>query len=142
MILVPGASHTLNLDPAHLFIDTGVQVLAGETYQLQAEGMWKDARLIVDANGWTRFGIGWLRRFNRMPNVNWFTLIACIGRNLNTARAIGKSQVITITTQDQPDAAPQALTVFANDWPSRYDNNFIASPEEGGPMRLTITRLS
>lgn len=142
MILAPGARHTLELDPVHLFIDTGVQVLAGETYHLQADGKWKDASLVVDANGWTGFGIGWLHRFNRMPKVNWFTLIACIGQKLETARAIGKSEVITITAQDQPDPTPQTLTVFANDWPSWYCNNSIVTPEEGGPMRLTITRLS
>lgn len=139
--LTPSSSRRVDIDPAELFIDTAIQVRAGEIYHLQADGQWKDWYSVVDANGWTLPGIGWLRRYNRVPGVNWFALIACVGHELRTARVIGKSEVITVTPNDLRSADVQTLTVFANDWPCMYWNNKRATAEEGGPMWLTITRL-
>jgi hypothetical protein len=33
------------------------------------------------------------------------------------------------------------LYFFANDWPDRYDNNQPLPPSQGGPLRVTVTRL-
>jgi len=139
-----GANHALELDPKHLFIPTGVFVQAGERYRLSASGKWQDWFKDCDAKGWTLFGMGWLRRYNRFRGANWFALIACVGANDKTCRLIGTQDEIDITDADHAleGTDPIQLNVFANDWPCMYFNNKVASVKKGGPMRLTITRLA
>ncbi len=148
MRLSVGANHRLELDPIHPFIPTTVEVQPGEKYRLQTSGTWKDSSIVCDANGWrhihvggARIDVGWWRRFNRVPGVDWFVLIACIGQTVNTARTIGTDGEIVVGRQDIANGVSTELFVFANDWPSRYRNNKVASAKEGGPMRLTITRV-
>lgn len=139
-----GASHSRELDPALLFIPTGVFVQPGECYQLTADGRWKDGRIVCDADGWTIPGLGWLRRRNRLPGVNWFALVVCVGETTRTARLVGRSGELVVTEQDclSVDGEPAQLFAFANDWPSRYSNNKVIDAGKGGPMRLTIGRLA
>jgi len=139
-----GESHFIELDPKPLFIPTGLAVQEGERYRLYACGKWKDWLTVCDAKGWTQLGMGWLRRYNRFPDAHWFALIACIGATEKTSRLIGLQAEIDVSAADRLLAGtdPLQLYVFANDWPSMYFNNKIASAEEGGPMRLTITRLA
>ena len=142
--LAIGENHSLELDPKHLFIPTGVFVQAGESYRLSARGKWKDSYRVCDASGWTQLGIGWLRRYNRFRGANWFALIACIGATEKSCRLIGNQSEIDIKDSDHllEGTDPLQLYVFANDWPRMYFNNKVASAAEGGPMLLSVTRLA
>ena len=139
-----GESHSIELDPKPLFIQTRLVVQEGERYRLYACGKWKDWLTVCDAKGWTLFGMGWLRCYNRFRGANSFALMTCVGANDKTCRLIGLQAEIAVSAADRLLAGtdPLQLYVFANDWPCMYFNNKIASAEEGGPLRFTVTRLA
>jgi hypothetical protein len=139
-----GQSRTLGLHPRPLFIPTGFTVMPGERYRLSATGQWKDWFRLCDAEGWKPPAPAFVRRRNRVPGANTFLLCACIGQTTRTAHSVGRWAEITIAVDDcAPDGQrPAVLYVFANDWACLYWNNKMASPQEGGPMILTIERTA
>ena len=132
-ILAIGTALTVEVDPANYYYSTEVDVVAGEKYSLLATGKWKDLFRLCDATGWQS---KLLQRFNRLPEQPFFLLCGSVGKSDTFAFVIGKELEWTV-----PDTANGELYLFANDWPFMYWNNCAASPSEGGPMIVRITRI-
>lgn len=145
-ILDIGTHVVVEVDPAQWWVDTGVLVTPRQLLRITASGLWKDGSLKpCDAAGWNRWYASAFRRFNRVPGENFMRLCASLGRDLRCARAIGLSCDWTVTPADLASAEYECgavLSLFANDWPSRYDNNCVVPDAEGGPMRVKIQRLA
>lgn len=140
-----GRSRTIVVSPRPLFVSCGIEVRAGERYLLRAEGRWQDGRMRpCGPEGWTVPGLGWARRWNRLPGANWFVLCACLGTALQTSRAVAPQCDWTIEADQArlAGSAPVLLQAFANDWPGRYANNREVPADRGGPMRLTVERVA
>ena len=119
--------------------DTGLQVTAGQRYQLAARGTWVDFYIPCGADGYQ--APGWLLRgplglptrftqaLRRAPEGNWFVLVGAV-------RAAGDCQCfIAGSSREVRMPASGQLAFFANDVPGFYWNNF-------GSVRLEITRFA
>ena len=138
MDMDPGSVVTIPaICPAEHYFPTGVLVTPGATYQISAQGLWKDSWITVGPQGW--YGL-LLEAWNRLPWRRFFLLCGSIGRSDEQAFAIGASR-----RWRAPDVIRSAddrqLYLFANDWPSKYDNNRAVSDADGGPMRVAIQRI-
>jgi hypothetical protein len=133
----PTESKTIQVDPREYHVPTGIILKSGQRYAFTATGEWKDWTKTCDHRGWHH---GWMTRFARVKGASLFQLCGAIGKNDRTLFAIDTRQTWTV-----PDALPtdddQQLYLFANDWRIMYFNNRELPPEEGGPMRVTITRV-
>ena len=117
--------------------NTGIKLIAGQTYRFDANGTWTDLSINADANGYayndprvpwySKLGLYTLQSFKRQPNSSWFKLIGCLDNESNCFE-IGKSSVI------KPSANGN-LFCYANDLSISYGNN-------SGFINLTITRLA
>ncbi len=109
--------------------DTGIEVLRGEEYSLQADGTWSDASIEKNADGYSSsnslFQV--TEGFRRIPSAAWFALIGTVGRDLRDAACIGVSGRLQATRDGN-------LFCFANDLPFMYWNN-------SGSIRVTVTRI-
>jgi hypothetical protein len=125
------------VDPHDRFSPSGIEITPGAQYQFQAEGKWKDAWIVCEAEGWTSVLAG----LNRLPGQPIFSLCGAVGKNLDHAFHIGKGRDWGLSSEfvGLPD---RQLYFFANDWPWMYWNNASLSVEAGGPLRVTIKRLS
>jgi hypothetical protein len=115
-------SATIQAD--QLWNDTGVDLVAGRTYQMFATGQWRDWTIVADANGFTRW---YLKPFKpRIREERFFRLIGCVGKDESRWFAIG--------TEPAPIVAPTSgrLWCFANDVRWAYGNNH-------GEVTLTVT---
>ncbi len=128
----------LTVDPRRHYAPTGLPVRPGERYRFAASGKWRDAAKLCGPEGW---GGGWLKRWARLPGSALFRLCGSIGRDDAQAFAIGSALDWTVPAA-AAGAADPALYLFANDWRRMYWNNHPATTAEGGPLRVTITRLS
>lgn len=138
-----GDSRTVVVDPTQKYSPTTVWVGPGEHYGFQASGKWRDGWLpACNADGWSGFysivGV-FARLVSRVPAAQMFQLCACLDQNEQRSFAIGSAREWR-APQDLESA--QELFLFANDWPTAYDNNIALPPEEGGPLKVTITRLA
>lgn len=136
--LAPCESRTIEVDPRKLYVPTNIRVTAGERLTIAATGKWADWFQTCDHRGW---GGGLLTRFARVKNVSLFHLCGCIGRDDRHAFPIDTTRPWTVPDTLAVNGDHQ-LYLFANDWRWLYWNNRALSAEEGGPMRVTITRVA
>jgi WD40 repeat protein len=101
-----------------LWNDTGVHVQKGKTYELVATGVWNDASIVTDPNGYdsVNFFQRATERLRRMPGSRWFALIGALDRRRDTQFLIGAGMRYTATDDGE-------LTCFANDLRGFYFNN-------------------
>ena len=120
----------VSIDAKSLWVDTGILVEAGTTYQLRATGTWQDASIGTDAAGYASVNAfqRLTERLRRMPRAPWFALIGAIDRRKDTQFVIG-----TACTFRAP--ASGRLTCFANDLRGFYFNN-------AGSVVLSIEKSS
>jgi hypothetical protein len=125
------------VNPRDRFFPSGIEITPGAQYQFQAEGKWKDAWIVCGAEGWRSVLTG----LNRLPGQPIFSLCGTVGKNLDHVFHIGKDCDWGLSAEfvGLPD---RQLYCFANDWPFMYWNNISLSAKEGGPLCVTIKRLS
>ena len=117
---------TVEIVAACRWNDTGIDLAAGQAYDLVAEGQWIDSTIVSGPDGnpdpvWSqRLLAGWLRA----PGERYFTLIGALDRDRTSLFRIG-----TGTLYKPPRAG--RLTCFANDVLGFYGNNH-------GAIRLTV----
>jgi len=101
-----------------IWVDTGVQLVAGTTYRLLATGRWRDASIDTDAAGYSSASAlqKLTEKMRRMPNAPWFALIGAIDRKPDTQFLIGSGTTFVAPASGQ-------LTCFANDLRGFYFNN-------------------
>lgn len=124
--------------PREKFFPTSVLATPGATYEFSAAGRWKDSWIIAGPEGW------WfppIQPFNRIPWRRMFVLSGSVGPSLKHTFVIG-AQTTWTAPNNLPIGSDIELQLFANDWGSMYDNNRSLSAAQGGPMRVTIKRLS
>lgn len=124
--------------PREKFFPTSVIVSPGATYRISAVGRWKDQWITAGPKGW------WFppfQAFNRIPWKRMFVLSGSVGSTLEYAFVIGEESTWTAPAK-LPIGTDAELQLFPNDWESKYDNNRSLRPAQGGPMRVTIKRLS
>ena len=131
-------SRTIRVDPRELHVPTGITLKPGQHYTFTATGKWKDWFKTCDHRGWHH---GWMTRFARVKGAPLFQLCGAIGRDDRNLFVIDTSQPWTVP-DNLPAGDDQQLYLFANDWRMMYLNNRELPPEEGGPMRVTITRVA
>lgn len=137
--LEPGAMATISsICPSERYFPSGVIVTPGATYQISAEGVWKDGWVTVGARGWRGL---LLEAWNRLPWKPFFLLGGSIGQHDQNAFAIGQARCWSAPSSLH-NIADRQLYFFANDWPSKYQNNRTASDAAGGPMRVTVLRMN
>jgi hypothetical protein len=137
-----GGSIEVVVDPREFYVATGLQVDGGERYRIRGKGRWRDgARAPCDADGWRRWYALPLRQWNRLGGVDFLRLCGAIGRSERYLLAGGREAIWNIPTEAgtlAPDA--RELFLFANDWPNRYADNVVLQPQDGGPLRVMLTR--
>lgn len=138
MELEPGAIATIpSVCPAERYFPSGVIVTPGATYQISAQGLWKDGWITVGAQGW--WGL-LFEAWNRLPWKPFFLLGGSIGQSDQKAFPIGLGRR-WIAPNSLPSMTDRQLYFFANDWPSKLQNNRTVSDTAGGPMRVTVLRI-
>jgi hypothetical protein len=135
-------SRSVEVDPREKFFPSGIEIMPGAKYQFKAEGKWKDYMIVCGPKGWPS---SLLAAWNRLPGQRIFALCASIGneeKNLSKqAFYVGEDRIWS-APHESIGLSNRQLYFFANDWPSKYKNNEVLPPEKGGPLRVTITRLS
>jgi hypothetical protein len=124
--------------PREKFFPTSVIVSPGATYRISAVGRWKDLWITSGPKGW------WFppfQPFNRIPWQRMFVLSGSVGSTLKHTFVIGDGLTWTAPAK-LPTGSDAELQLFPNDWESKYENNRALLPAQGGPMRVTIRRLS
>lgn len=137
--LVPGeVSPDVEVDPRDLYCPSGIEIVPGALYRFEAAGKWKDSWIICGPEGW--HGL-LLEAGNRLPWRRVFLLCGAVGKSLEGAFPIGVGRQWTAPAEDGrwPD---RQLYFFANDWPSKYANNHPLPEEQGGPLRVSVSRLT
>lgn len=130
-------SRPVEVDPRDLYCPSGIEITPGARYRFDASGQWKDGWIACSPDGWP----GWLLEgWNRLPWRRVFLLCGSVGKDLRHAFPVGSEGEWSAPAEAAQWAARQ-LYFFANDWPGRYDNHHPLGPEEGGPVRVVVTRL-
>lgn len=101
-------SHSVKIDPALQWQDTGVEIAPGEEYTFSATGHWVDMYIITDANGYSGKWIMPKAEKKRAPDFNWLALMGSLEREDAGCFFIGKEKKIIF------DHAG-TLSCFAND---------------------------
>ncbi len=136
--LQPGAMVTVpSVCPAERYFPTGVLLTPGATYQINAQGRWQDGFIRVGPNGWPGL---LLEAWNRLPWNRFFLLSGAIGRSEAHLFPIGQSRRWTAPST-LAQGEDSELYLFANDWPGMLQNNRSVRDVNGGPLRVSITRL-
>lgn len=135
--VAPTETRTTEVDPRRHYVRTGITLEPGQRYTFTATGKWKDWKETCDHHGWHT---GWMTHFARVKGVALFRLCGAIGKNDRNLFAIDTTQPWTVP-ETLPADGDHQLYLFANDGRWLYFNNHALSPEEGGPTRVTITRV-
>jgi len=130
-----GKQIEIKADPAERYQDTGIDVSSGELYQFQASGKWRDASHVCGPEGWHDWWTGMARKFSRLPENDFYYLGGNINRLETTNFPIGSSAVKNIEFDG-------TLYLFANDLWYFYFNNHTMQADQGGPLTVTIRRVS
>jgi hypothetical protein len=109
---------------------TGIELAAGEQYEISAEGRWVDWFIPHGPEGdpSESFYMKAVEPLRRLPHENWFELIGALDSNIATAFPIGKACRYTAKSAGE-------LTCFANDVEGFYFNNY-------GQVLLTVSRTA
>jgi hypothetical protein len=110
--------------------DTGIDLVAGGTYEMSACGKWTDWTWTCDADGYTstRWPMRVAERFRRAQFAPWFALMGALDRDRHEAFIVGRQGVVSPATSGR-------LYCFANDVVAMYWNNT-------GHIELTVTRTA
>ena len=130
-----------SVDPQCKYYPSQVIVEPSATYQFDSTGYWKDGILPpCGPDGWPGLV---LQAGNRLPWRRFFLLCGCLGMSDQHAFGIGTHRVWTAPAERQAGIDHQ-LFLFANDWPLQpfLNNNREINGSQGGPLRVTIRRLS
>ena len=117
----------LKIDPRCRWIDTGVDVVAGQTLSFEVDGWWVDLFIPTDADGFD-FNPAGLPGGRRCPRFPWLALLVALDRDLSQVFMIGDGPA------RQTFERPGRLFVFAND----NDHSF-ARGNNWGEVILKIT---
>jgi hypothetical protein len=154
--LAVNESAKVEVDSKVWFDFSGILVEEGAQYCFAPDpaGRWKDKSIDCDATGWPadlnrgRTVFGWLQEkvlesnsvglTRRVPDANWFEMVACVGASGKPAMAIGHGQYAqkpwTATTSG-------LLFFFANDARlSGFGHNFYDNNE--GAINVTVRRVA
>lgn len=130
-----------NVCPQARYFPSGLILTPGATYEISATGRWKDGFLpATGPEGWPGL---LLEGANRIPWRRMVSLAASVGRSERRLVSIGRLARLSTPPQlGSPE--DRRLYLFANDWPWRpfYANNRDLDAANGGPMRVSIRRLS
>lgn len=106
---------------------SGVRLMKGASYTFTvADGdTWKDADINCGPGGWKSDELPWYKegfvqfaeQYRRLPGANWFALAGALGDEDDELFLIGNNKE-PFTVQRNAN-----LYLFANDIPSKYDNN-------------------
>jgi hypothetical protein len=151
-----GESAQVEVDSKLRFDFSGIVVEEGAQYCFRPDpaGKWKDKSIECDASGWPadlnrgHTVFGWLQEkvleshavglSRRVPQANWFEMVACIGASDKAAIPIGHGQYV-----ERPWRATVSglLFFFANDArPSGFGHDFYENND--GAIDVTITRTA
>ena len=97
---------------------TGIQLLEGEKYLLEADGKWVDWFIPHGPEGdpSDSFYMRVFESYRRIKHENWFTLIGALNSDISTAFRIGAKCTYRAVSSGE-------LTCFANDVEGFYWNN-------------------
>ncbi len=135
--LALGESHTCEVRAESKYNWSGVGLRAGAryTFSVPAGDTWDDSSITCGSAGWTSDQLPWYQeafvnafeKRRRLDNANWFALTGALGDE--------DDELFLIGDKADPYTAPHdaELYLFANDMPSKYDNN-------EGSLMVTITR--
>lgn len=124
------------VDPRNRYHPTGLQVTIGEQYRFEAKGAWKDASRICGSEGWSAWWTFVVKPYSRLPGKKLFYLCGNVNRDERANFPIGSRIEKTIGITDGQ------LYLFANDLWYFYGNNYELPPEQGGPMKVKIRRIT
>jgi len=132
-------THSVAVSPRVRYYPSGIELTPGASYRFAARGKWKDGCLpACGPEGWRGF---FLQAWNRLPGRPFFLLCGAVGQDLERAFAVGAA--LDWSAPAEIAALPdRQLYFFANDWPSRYGNNHALPEKKGGPLRVSISRLT
>ena len=131
-MLKPGETQTATISARERSNATGIQIAAGQTYQFEATGQWKDWFKECGPEGYA--STGWMfylwpfQRWRRIPDARWFALIGEIGSDPASQFVIGADCKFTAHHDGE-------LACFANDLSRMYGNN-------KGKVELSVTRIA
>ena len=136
--LLPGAMATVPaVCPAEKYFPTGVMLTPGATYQIDAQGLWMDWWIKVGPEGWPGL---LLQAWNRLRWKPFFMLVGSIGKSDDHLIPIGRGRRWIAPSTLRLDS-DRNLYLFANDWLGLLHNNRSVPDDEGGPLRVTISRI-
>jgi hypothetical protein len=128
-LLAPGEFREVPVPARHGWTATGVAVEAGARYAFTARGTWRDWRTSSGPAGYpsNNWALRRAERWRRVPDGDWFALVAQIGGRKDCRFVIGDAVEL---------AAPcdGALTCAANDVP-------LADVNNSGSVLVRIQRL-
>lgn len=116
---------------------SGVRLEKGGQYRfsIKENDTWDDASITCGPSGWETKDLPWYKehvvkafeKSRRLPDANWFALCGALDDEEDDLFLIGDGSQPYSATRDAD------LYMFANDVPTRYDNN-------EGSLKVTITR--
>jgi len=129
-----------SVNPRCIYYPTQVVVEPGAVYEFDSVGFWKDGWLPkCGPEGWPGLI---LQANNRLPGRRFFLLCGTMGKTDRTSFAIGTHRQWTAPSMGIGE--DNKLYLYANDWPQKYfqSNNNEIDPADGGPLRVSILRVS
>jgi len=135
-----GSAHFLGkfeVDSSNMNFPTDIVIEPGSKYLFEAEGCWKDSFLSCGPTGWGPSWNWWTSKC-RLKGFPIFMLCGNIGKNTDDdglAFDIGYDQIWR-SPDNLASLSPNdsKLYLFANDWPTKYDNN-------SGFLNVTVYKL-
>lgn len=124
--------------PRENFFPAFVLATPGATYRISATGRWKDSWITAGPEG---LWFSPSNPFYRLPWRPMFVLSRILGPSPKTTFVIAR-QSTWMVPSDLASPALDELMLVPNDWDGKYDNNRALSPAQGGPLRVSIQRLS
>lgn len=129
------------VDPSDPYIATGIEVKEGAQYFFLAKGCWQDWIFRCGPDGW---GPKWnpLARKNRIKWQPFFMLCGNVGKSKDEKLnfCIGGRNMWSAPDKVK-ELEDRELYLFANDWPTAYENNKGLGPHGGGPLKVIIYGL-
>jgi len=137
--LAVGESHQCEVLARHKYNWSGVRLLKGASYTCTVvDGdTWKDGGMECGPGGWQSDELPWYKegivdfaeRFRRVEEANWFALVGALGDEDDNLIVIGDANEPFVVKKDAD------FYMFANDMPSKYENN-------DGSLIVTVTRTA
>lgn len=118
------------VNPRRRWVDTGIEVVKGQTLSFAAAGKWTDLWIGTDANGFPDNPAEFLGR-RRYPQFYWLALLGSVGRGGEEVFLIGDGKAKSYTFEGSG-----RLYVLAND-----NKSWLAYINNWGEMTLTISAV-